>query len=97
MQKYFECLEGPYNLSDTERIGIIRAEDWFKGIQNTITQIYIRPEDLVVGKWSELSDGIANHAEGFITMAICKEWRDAKLIVLSRRYPYSFDLSNFDV
>jgi hypothetical protein len=84
MKREFDCIDGPYNINDIERIGIISAEQWFKGVNQTILQIYIRPNDFVVGKWVEYDDGITAHAEGFVTIAICKERKDADILILNR-------------
>lgn len=91
MKRYFECIKGPYNLSDTERVGIVSAEDWYKGIHNTIMQMYIRPDDFVVAKWFEYSDGEIDHAEGFVTIAICKELSDAEILI-REKLPHGFNI-----
>jgi hypothetical protein len=84
MEKYFDCILGPFNLNDTERIGIVSAEQWFQGVSQTIMEIYIDPDDFVVGRWFEFSDGVTDHAEGFTTIAICKELTDANTLVQER-------------
>lgn len=89
MKRNFECLVGPYSLNEHERIGIIDAEEWYKGIPNSIVQLYIRAEDFVVAKWSEFDDGQTAHVEGLTTIAICKELADAQLLYNFRINPNS--------
>jgi hypothetical protein len=70
-------------LSDRKRIGIVRAKEWFKDVQdpNAI------PSHLtfVVGEWHDYHDGIRSHIEGRVTVAICKDYVDALTIFASKK------------
>jgi len=64
------------NKNDEKRIGIVSAKDWFPKTK----PYYITDKDYVVGEWYDFHDGSKSNIEGRMTIAICREFKDAKMI-----------------
>jgi hypothetical protein len=70
-------------INDITYIGIVYAAEWYgKDIKHAR---YILPLDYIVCGWSDFHDGEKSNVEGRITIAICRELKDAKLIYNSKK------------
>lgn len=63
------------------RIGIVKGKDWFP----VTKPYYLTNNDYVVASWFSYSDGIKDHIEGKTTIAICKNFKDAELILKNKK------------
>lgn len=64
------------NINNVKKVGIVTAEKWFPKSK----PYYIRNKDYVVGEWFDYHDGTKSNIEGRSTIAICREFKDAKMI-----------------